>query len=65
MSILYCSFDQICDVLSKYDSWVLIQVTGSNQGIGYEIVRQLCRKFDGKVILSGIQQPDGKGSPAC
>ena len=28
-------------------------MTGANQGIGLEIVRQLCKSFDGKVILSG------------
>ena len=28
-------------------------MTGANQGIGLEIVRQLCKKFDGKVVLSG------------
>ncbi len=30
------------------------QVTGANQGIGLEIVRQLCRKFEGTVILAGM-----------
>lgn len=29
------------------------KVTGANQGIGLEIVRQLCKKFEGKVLLSG------------
>ena len=28
-------------------------MTGANQGIGLEIVRQLCKAFDGKVILAG------------
>lgn len=28
-------------------------MTGANQGIGLEIVRQLCKTFEGKVILSG------------
>ena len=32
-----------------------IQVTGANQGIGLEIVRQLCKRFEGKVILSGVK----------
>lgn len=35
-------------------SWICTsKVTGANQGIGLEIVRQLCKKFEGKVILSG------------
>ena len=29
-------------------------VTGSNQGIGLEIVRQLSKKFDGVVLLAGM-----------
>ena len=30
-----------------------LQVTGGNQGIGLEIVRQLCKQFDGQVVLAG------------
>lgn len=30
-----------------------LQVTGANQGIGLETVRELCKKFDGTVILTG------------
>ena len=30
-------------------------VTGANQGIGLEIVRQLLKKFDGVVLLAGKQ----------
>ena len=41
------------DRVRRASLYVLIQVTGANQGIGLEIVRQLCKKFDGKVILSG------------
>ena len=29
-------------------------VTGSNKGIGYEIVRGLCKQFDGVVYLTGM-----------
>jgi carbonyl reductase 1 len=28
-------------------------VTGSNKGIGFEIVKGLCQKFDGIVYLTG------------
>jgi NAD(P)-dependent dehydrogenase (short-subunit alcohol dehydrogenase family) len=28
-------------------------VTGSNKGIGYSIVKQLCKDFDGIVYLTG------------
>lgn len=29
------------------------QVTGANQGIGLEMVRQLCKTFDGHTLLAG------------
>jgi hypothetical protein len=29
-------------------------VTGSNKGIGFEIVKGLCQKFDGIVYLTGL-----------
>jgi short-subunit dehydrogenase involved in D-alanine esterification of teichoic acids len=28
-------------------------VTGGNKGIGFEIVKRLCKEFDGDVILTG------------
>ena len=28
-------------------------VTGSNKGIGYAIVKRLCKEFDGVVYLTG------------
>jgi NAD(P)-dependent dehydrogenase (short-subunit alcohol dehydrogenase family) len=28
-------------------------VTGSNRGIGYSIVKRLCKEFDGTVYLTG------------
>ena len=34
-------------------SLVNFQVTGSNKGIGYAIVRALCKQFDGDVFLTG------------
>ena len=30
------------------------QVTGANKGIGYAIVRGLCKQFNGDVILTGM-----------
>lgn len=34
-------------------------VTGANKGIGYAVVKDLAKKFDGDVILTGtIQQID-------
>lgn len=41
------------DYSNATDVVTLLQVTGANQGIGLEIVRQLCRKFDGRVLLAG------------
>ncbi|XP_070198553.1 carbonyl reductase [NADPH] 3-like isoform X4 [Littorina saxatilis] len=35
-------------------------VTGSNKGIGYAIVRALCQKFDGDVILTSRDEGRGK-----
>lgn len=29
-------------------------VTGSNKGIGYYIVKRLCKEFDGIVYLTGM-----------
>lgn len=30
-----------------------LQVTGANRGIGFCIAEQLCKQFDGTVILTG------------
>lgn len=30
-------------------------VTGANKGIGFEIVKGLCKKFDGDVFLTGFE----------
>lgn len=35
-------------------------VTGANQGIGLEVVRQLCKKFEGRVILSARDPTRGR-----
>ena len=35
-------------------------VTGSNKGIGFAIVRSLCKKFDGDVILTARNEELGK-----
>src|SRR5579884_3607175 len=37
-------------------------VTGSNSGIGFEIVRNLCQKFDGDVFLCSLQEETGKAA---
>ena len=37
----------------KVRTCIYTQVTGANQGIGLEIVRQLCHKFEGTVLLAG------------
>ena len=44
----------LLDVLSFSNSLPHLQVTGANQGIGFEIAGQLCREFDGKVLLAGM-----------
>ena len=36
-----------------------IQVTGSNKGIGYGIVKELCSKFDGDVFLTSRDEERG------
>lgn len=35
-------------------------VTGSNKGIGFEIVKQLCKRFDGDVYLTSRNADNGK-----
>ncbi|ELU15453.1 hypothetical protein CAPTEDRAFT_176382 [Capitella teleta] len=39
-------------------------VTGSNKGIGYAIVRGLCKKFDGDVFLTARDEGRGKNAVA-
>ncbi|KAK2157822.1 hypothetical protein LSH36_184g10015 [Paralvinella palmiformis] len=45
--------------ISKYDHHY-VSVTGSNKGIGFAIVRSLCRKFDGDVYLTSRDESRGK-----
>lgn len=40
----------------------LSQVTGSNKGIGYGIVKELCTKFDGVVYLTSRDEERGKAA---
>ncbi|CAG7720700.1 unnamed protein product [Allacma fusca] len=40
-------------------------VTGSNKGIGLAIVKQLCKKFDGKVYLTSRDETRGKEAVAA
>lgn len=37
-------------------------VTGANKGIGFEMVRALCKKFDGDVFLTS--RDEGRGQEA-
>jgi len=37
-------------------------VTGSNKGVGYAIVRALCKKFDGDVFLTARDESRGKAA---
>ena len=39
--------------LSKSCKSIHFQVTGANKGVGFAIVRGLCKKFDGDVFLTG------------
>ena len=50
----------IHQLLVKRMSAKVALVTGSNKGIGYEIIRQLCRKWDGNVILCSRNESRGK-----
>ena len=38
------------------------QVTGGNKGIGYAIVKELCAKFDGQVVLAARDEGRGKAA---
>ena len=39
-------------------------VTGSNKGIGFAIVKQLCQQFDGTVYLTSRDEGRGKAAVA-
>ena len=42
-------------IMSKFiiEILYLMKVTGANKGIGYAVVRGLCKQFDGDVFLTG------------
>ena len=37
-------------------------VTGANKGIGFAIVRALCRQFQGDVVLTARDEPRGRAA---
>ena len=45
--------DNLCSNKKKMSSVRVAVVTGSNKGIGYWIVKGLCKSFDGIVYLTG------------
>ena len=52
----------LCLFLTIMASKRVAVVTGSNKGIGLAIVRSLCKKFDGDVVLTS--RDEGRGNEA-
>ena len=53
---------ELCLFLTIMSSKRVAVVTGSNKGIGLAIVRSLCKKFDGDVVLTS--RDEGRGNEA-
>lgn len=52
----------LLELIARMKNRRVAVVTGSNSGIGFEIVRNLCQKFDGDVILCSLQEETGKAA---
>ena len=48
--------------LSNLNQYTIQQVTGSNKGIGFAIVKELCSKFNGHVYLTARDEVRGKAA---
>lgn len=49
-------------IINAYILYYNFQVTGSNKGIGFAIVKGLCQEFEGDVILTARNADRGKAA---